>query len=105
MLLAGGRNVALLNSQSRTIARLRDAAPGPDLEMHPDDARGLGLVSGDVVRVTSRTGCLELPVRVVAPGDITSGTLRAVHGWSEANVNLLTSADDPGPGQRLSAAA
>ncbi len=97
VLLAGGRNVALLNSQSRTIARLRDVAPGPDLEMHPSDARGLGLASGDIVRVTSRTGALDLPVRVVAPGDITSGTLRAVHGWSEANVNLLTSAGEPDP--------
>jgi formate dehydrogenase (coenzyme F420) alpha subunit len=97
VLLAGGRSVQLLNSQFRGIPRLRDRAPGPELEMHGDDARGLGLATGDLVRVTSRTGSVDLPLRVVAAGDITPGAVRAVHGWSEANVNVLTSGDDPDP--------
>jgi len=95
VLIAGGRKIQFLNSQFRTIGRLRSGAPGPELEMHPDDASALGLSSGCRVRVSSRTGAIELPLKVVEPGAITRGTVQAMHGWSEANINVLT-ADDEG---------
>ncbi len=97
VLIAGGRRVQFLNSQFRNIGRLRRGVPGPELEMHPDDAAALGLASGDRVRVTSRTGAIELALKVVGARDITPGTVQAMHGWSEANVNLLTADDGLDP--------
>jgi formate dehydrogenase (coenzyme F420) alpha subunit len=95
VLVAGGRRVQFLNSQFRNVERLSRGTPGPELEMHPDDASASGLTSGELVRVSSRTGAIELPLKVVGSRDITPGTVQAMHGCSEANVNLLT-ADDEG---------
>jgi anaerobic selenocysteine-containing dehydrogenase len=67
------------------------------VEMHPDDAVALGVADGEAVRVTSRVGSLELPVKIVAPNEIVRGSLQITHGWKEANVNLLTHDDRVDP--------
>jgi len=46
-----------------------------------------------MVRVTSRIGTLDIPVKVVAPNEILQGVLEITHGWREANVNLITHDD------------
>ena len=61
--------------------------------MHPDDAVALGVADGDTVRVTSRIGSLEIPVKVTAPNEILPGSLQITHGWKDANVNLITHDD------------
>jgi len=58
------------------------------IEIHPDDAREMGIVDGDRVRVRSRRGQIELPARVterVAPGT----TFLAFH-YRESPANRLT---------------
>ena len=97
VLMTGGRKLQYLNSQFRAIPRLSAAVPAPELEMHPGDAAALGVSTGDRVRVTSRVGAVDIPARVVEADGIVEGTLLATHGWSDANVNLLTSGDDPDP--------
>jgi len=74
--------------------------------MHPDDARAAGIVDGDRVEVTSRSGRIVLPARVT--DEMMVGAIAIPHGWghgdadglsvarttSGANVNLLA---DDGP--------
>jgi anaerobic selenocysteine-containing dehydrogenase len=71
--------------------------------MHVDDAAGLGIGDGDVVRVSSAHGSIELPVRLTR--DIKAGVVAIPHGWGHrgtggwrlanraggANVNRLMS--------------
>jgi anaerobic selenocysteine-containing dehydrogenase len=53
---------------------LNRAAPGAWVELAPDDAERLGIREGDLVRVTSRRGRIEVPARV---SDIRTGTVFA----------------------------
>jgi anaerobic selenocysteine-containing dehydrogenase len=73
--------------------------------MHADDAVALGIDDGDVVRVSSAHGTIELPVRLTR--DIVAGVVAIPHGWGHrgtggwqlandaggANVNWLMSSD------------
>jgi anaerobic selenocysteine-containing dehydrogenase len=55
------------------------------LFMHPDDARRLGLRDGDVVRVRSAAGEIELPLR--EDPDLMPGVVAATHGWGHAGAH------------------
>lgn len=57
--------------RSRPLTR---AAPSAWVELGPDDAERLGIREGDLVRVTSRRGRIEVPARI---SDIRSGTVFA----------------------------
>ncbi|MBP1233429.1 anaerobic selenocysteine-containing dehydrogenase [Arthrobacter sp. PvP102] len=67
-----GRTVYHFHTRTKTgrSKPLNDAAPAPWLEMSREDAGKLGVAEGDMVRVASRRGTLELPVRVadIRPG-------------------------------------
>jgi len=93
VLITGARKLLYLHSRFRNIPRFLTAIPGPEVEMHPDDAARLGVADGETVRVTSRIGSLELPVKVTAPNEILPGSLQITHGWKDANVNLITHDD------------
>ena len=93
VLITGARKLLYLHSRFRNIPRFLTAIPGPEVEMHPDDSEALGVADGDTVRVTSRIGSLELPVKVMAPNEILPGSLQITHGWRDANVNLITHDD------------
>jgi ferredoxin-nitrate reductase len=71
-----GRTVYHFHTRTKTgrSRRLNDAAPEPWIEMSVQDAARAGCQEGDIVRVTSRRGRLEVPVRV---GDIRPGTVFA----------------------------
>jgi anaerobic selenocysteine-containing dehydrogenase len=91
--MTGARKLLYLHSRFRNIPRFRVAVPNPEVEMHPTDAASLGLGDGDLVRVVSRIGAVEIPVKVMAPNELLPGTLQITHGWKEANVNLITHDD------------
>jgi len=93
VLMTGARKLLYLHSRFRNIPRFRKAESGPEVEMHPADADPLGVGDGDLVRVVSRIGALEIPVKVMAPNELLPGTLQITHGWKEANVNLITHDD------------
>ncbi len=73
--------------------------------MHSMDAEELRIGDGDVVRISSRTGFIEMPVAVTP--DIVRGTVAVPHGWGHrgtggwrlanraggTNVNRLTSSE------------
>jgi formate dehydrogenase (coenzyme F420) alpha subunit len=93
VLITGARKLLYMHSRFRNIARFRTAIPGPEVEVHPDDAAALGLTDGDVVKITSRIGSVKVPVKVMAPNEIRPGSLQVTHGWAEANINLVTHDD------------
>jgi formate dehydrogenase major subunit len=71
---------------------------GESLDISPEDLASLGLVEGERVRVTSRRGQIEVPVRVdpsLRPGL----TFMTMHFQDDVAVNLLTiDATDPKSG-------
>ncbi|MCP3817603.1 molybdopterin oxidoreductase family protein [Streptomyces sp. A3M-1-3] len=91
LLLTTGRVVAQYQSgaQTRRVAELNAAAPGPFVELHPRLADRMGVAEGDPVAVVSRRG------RAVAPARIT-GTIRPdtvfmpFHWPGEGRANTLT---------------
>jgi assimilatory nitrate reductase catalytic subunit len=64
--LTTGRQLAHYQSgtQTRRVAALTQAAPGPYVELHPQLAAHLGVAEGDLVRVTSRRGSTVAPARL-----------------------------------------
>jgi formate dehydrogenase len=71
--------------------------------VHPDDGAEIGIADGDVVRISSTHGAIELPARLT--DEVKPGTIAVPHGWGHkggwrianaaggANVNLLASSD------------
>ena len=74
--LTTGRTLYHFHTRTKTgrSRRLNSAAPEPWIEMSVEDAARAGCQEGDIARVTSRRGSLEVPVRV---GDIRPGTVFA----------------------------
>ncbi|MGX1030686.1 molybdopterin oxidoreductase family protein [Streptomyces sp. SAI-097] len=91
VLLTTGRVVAQYQSgaQTRRVAELNAAAPGPFVELHPRLAALLGAAEGDPLAVVSRRG------RAVAPARITTGirpdtVFMPFHWPGEGRANTLT---------------
>jgi formate dehydrogenase len=71
--------------------------------VHPDDAAANGIEDGELIRISSRRGAVEVPAKVT--DEMTPGTVALPHGWGHAggwrlanenagaNYNLLTSAE------------
>src|SRR3954469_349863 len=71
--------------------------------VHPDDAAAHGLADGEPVRITSKSGAIELPVKVT--DEMKPGTVAVPHGWGHrggwqlangvggVNVNALASGE------------
>ncbi|MFE2437961.1 molybdopterin oxidoreductase family protein [Streptomyces sp. NPDC059409] len=91
VLLTTGRVVAHYQSgaQTRRVAELNAAAPGPFVELHPRLAARLGAAEGDPLAVVSRRG------RAVAPARITTAirpdtVFMPFHWPGEGRANTLT---------------
>jgi predicted molibdopterin-dependent oxidoreductase YjgC len=69
-------------------SKLEEAFPEPIIEMHPDDAHSLQMVSGDWVEATSRRG--SVVCRVMVTGRSPHGTVFLPFHFVEAAANLLT---------------
>ena len=71
-----GRTVYHFHTRTKTGRSrvLTSAAPTAWVEISPDDAGRLGIREGDLVKVTSRRGRIEVPARV---SDIRNGTVFA----------------------------
>ncbi|HTX92067.1 MAG TPA: molybdopterin-dependent oxidoreductase [Anaerolineales bacterium] len=93
VLITGARQVVYLHSRNHNLKRPPSAVPHPEIEMHPEDAKKLGVKTGDVVSVTSTIGSVDIPVTVVPEHHILPGVVQVTHGWSEANINKITPDD------------
>ncbi|WP_448319396.1 molybdopterin oxidoreductase family protein, partial [Streptomyces sp. CO7] len=91
LLLTTGRVVSQYQSgaQTRRVAELNAAAPGPFVELHPRLAERLGVAEGDRLAVVSRRGRAVAPARVT--GAIRPDTVfMPFHWYGEGRVNTLT---------------
>jgi len=93
ILITGSRNVLYYHGRNRNVLRFRTAVPGPEMEIHPFDAKKLDLKDGDLVQVTSRIGSMIIPIIIKDQNEILPGIMQITHGWKKANVNLITHDD------------
>ncbi|TXS35763.1 molybdopterin oxidoreductase family protein [Streptomyces sp. OR43] len=91
VVLTTGRVVAQYQSgaQTRRVAELNAAAPGPFVELHPRLAERIGVAEGDPVAVTSRRGRAVAPARITVA--IRADTVFMPFHWAgEGRANTLT---------------
>jgi len=110
------RQVKTHNSWTHNAAAFAKEGETNHLYLHPEDAARLGLASGDLADVRSKTDLVRLPVRLLP--DLMPGTVALPHGWGHqhargltvasrtqgVNVNLLA-ADGPAAADRVSGMA
>ncbi len=78
-------------AQTRRVAELNQAAPAPEVEIHPQIARTFAIAEGDPVRVVTRRGTAIMNARLTS--DIRLDTLFIPFHWgNEGCANLLTQA-------------
>ena len=97
LLFTTGRVVSqyLSGTQTRRIGGLVDQYPEPLCEMHPRLAEKLGVSDGEIVRVSTRRGVMEVPAQVVKT--IRPDTVFIPYHWpGKKSANLLTNRElDP----------
>jgi assimilatory nitrate reductase catalytic subunit len=91
LLLVTGRVLAQYQSgaQTRRVAALNSAAPGPYVEVHPRLAARMGIREGQPVRVRSRRGEASAPARLSA-GIREDSVFMPFHWPGEGRANTLT---------------
>jgi anaerobic selenocysteine-containing dehydrogenase len=103
LLLIGLRELRSHNSWMHNAPLLMRGGRVQALRVHPDDAAAHGLDDGGRALVASKSGSIEVPVRVT--DEMTPGAVALPHGWGHrggwslanehagVNVNLLASSD------------
>jgi anaerobic selenocysteine-containing dehydrogenase len=79
LVLIGRRQLRSNNSWMHNLTPLVRGRDRCTAWMHPDDARRLGLFTGDLARVRSRAGEIEVPVEITDA--IMPGVVSIPHGW------------------------
>jgi anaerobic selenocysteine-containing dehydrogenase len=79
LLLIGRRDPRTNNSWMHNSRRLVKGPARCTLLIHPDDARQRAIADGSLVRVSSRSGCVELPVELTE--SMMPGVVSLPHGW------------------------
>ena len=96
--LTTGRRLDSYNTGVQTAGYTSPLRRGESLDISPEDAERLGLQDGERVRVTSRRGQVEVPIRIdesLRPGL----TFMTLHFQDDVATNLLTiDAVDPKSG-------
>lgn len=87
---AGARLHHAIHSRVHNCPTLRALRPEPAVDIHPKDARRLGLQTGDQVELFTAVGAIRVQANVTAVTNV--GELQMYHGYREANVNLLLDA-------------
>jgi anaerobic selenocysteine-containing dehydrogenase len=94
-LTTGGNLLPYLHWQYRYIPRLRNLAPEPLFEIHPETATGLGISDGETAEVKTVTG--EIRLRANVTERIRPDSIHIPQGWEGANANDLSSGESPDP--------
>ena len=98
MRLTTGRRLDSYNTGVQSGGYRSPTRLGETVDVSPDDARSLELIDGDLVRVTSRRGSVDAPVRI--DRGLRAGLVfMTIHFPDEIDVNQLTiDATDPKSG-------
>ena len=79
LLMTSHRRRNFMNSQTGQAESLHRREPTNDVELNPADADAIGVRTGDVVRVVSSCGAIELPATVTDA--VQPGVVVVRHGW------------------------
>ena len=89
IMISGTRNRIYHHTQYRNLPSVRKLYPEPMVEINTETGRKLGIGDGEMVTIESPRGSIRMKANLT--DDIHPGVISVPHGWSEANVNLLTS--------------
>lgn len=95
ILITGARMLEYTHTQFRNVPRLRQAAPEPIAEIHPDTAIRYGITDVDIIAVETRKGQIRIKVRTTE--DLAPQVVSIPHGWAQANANVLTELEPRDP--------
>lgn len=86
----GARYLEYYHSRYRNIDSIREYSKEkePLVKLHPETALAQGVKEGEVIRVESRRGSIQLKAAITE--EVIPGTLLIPHGWDTANANELT---------------
>src|SRR3954454_12444872 len=96
MVLVGRRDLRSNNSWMHNLPLLVSGPERCTAWLHPDDVARLELGAGDLVRVSSRVGAIELAFEMTE--DVMPGVVSIPHGWGHAarGAQLQVAADHAG---------
>lgn len=86
-LCTGARLAHAIHSRAHETPWLRSIRPEPLCEVHPIDAKKLGIRNGDRVEISSPYGKIYMKAKLTEKAK--PGVVMALHGYTEANVNEL----------------
>jgi anaerobic selenocysteine-containing dehydrogenase len=86
LILTCAKSLWFCETQHRNVASLRSRVPYPQLELHPETARGRGVASGDWVRLETPHGSIRVRARLNASLD--PQVVCGQHGWWQACTEL-----------------
>ena len=95
----GRRHVRSNNSWLHNSRRLLKGPNRCTLMIHPDDAIKYDLASGDMARVTSRVGSVDIPTEISE--DMMVGTVSIPHGYGHGREGVKLSVASSAPGVSL----
>jgi anaerobic selenocysteine-containing dehydrogenase len=87
-LITGSRVPMFVHSTLRTVPSLKKLHPEPYVEIHPRIAEKIMVKEGDLVKVESLRGAVTVKAKVT--DTILPQVAHLLHGWAEADCNLLT---------------
>lgn len=83
------RAVTTHNSWTHNLPEFVEGERGSNyLYMHPEDAARAGIAAGELADVSTDTGAVRVPVRLLA--DLMPGTVALPHGWGHQHARGLT---------------
>jgi len=95
ILITGARQKEFTHSQLRNMSQMRIQVPEPLAEIHPTTAKKYAIKDGDMITVETKKGSINILAKVT--DDIALKVVSIPHGWSQANVNILTDLDSRDP--------
>lgn len=90
LLMTGARKVMYFHGRYRNIPQINKVMPKGQVEIHPQDALRMGITQGEMVRVVSEHGAIEIEARIMHEREISPGAIQITHGFKKANANVLT---------------
>lgn len=103
ILTTGNRILPFYHSALRNIPSLRKHAPDPELQIHPETAKELGVDDGEWVYLSSPRGRVEIKIKYFE--DTHPKVVHSPHGywygvdngWKRLNINILTDNQNTDP--------
>jgi anaerobic selenocysteine-containing dehydrogenase len=96
ILVTGARVPEYTHWQMRNVPKLRERAPEPIAELHPDTAKECGIGDGDMVLLETTKGHVRIKARIT--DDMMPRVVSLSHGWGDtANENLSTEVEPRDP--------